>query len=583
MNFTFFKYFIYLFLLIHFRFLQSHTPAFPIKEIHLLHADLTQKNAKIAPNAWVLKGNVQFEHQGTILSCDSSVYYKEQNLFHGYDNVKMYSENRKLYAQFIEYDGNTRISKAYGNPIAYEGTTKLTANILIYNAQTKRSQAVGKAVLIDKKTRLTTHLLEYDGNTRQAYYTTGGTIYDGENTLVSQKADYFSTEKRAEFTSKVCLTNKKQTIRSERANYYTEPKRIDFSGPTIIEKNENPKDFIYTENGSHYTQQKTSYSSAPSSSIHHNGKTLKGDRLYFDHTKGYGSATGNVWIEEPEKNRYLSGGYAEVYQNLDSVILTDRPVAIKVLKDDNLFIHTDTLTAVRQPDSTHILRAYPFAKIFKANMQGKCDSIFYKEATGIIEFHTDPVLWVQGHQLTGDTMYAYINAKKESIESVDIIGNSFIISKIDTINEVEFNQMKGRKMTGFFENNEMKKLIVTGNGQILYYADDEDEKTKKKKRIGINKSTCGIIEVYLNQHKIQRISCQQKAQSELAPESKIPKEQRFLSKFLWREKERPQKIQEIFIPDLLKYRNEQQAEQRAIEKLKKDPDKNPEDDKQQET
>ncbi|XCI75354.1 MAG: OstA-like protein [Flavobacteriales bacterium] len=571
MNFILFKYFIYLFSLIHFRFLQSQAPSVPIKEIHLLHADLTQKNTNIDPDAWFLKGNVQFKHQSTTLSCDSAVYYKEQNRFHGYNNVNMYSANRKLYAQFIEYDGNTSISKAYGKPVAYEGATELNADTLIYNAKTKRSQAIGKAVLIDKKTRLTTHLLEYDGNTRQAYYTTGGRIYDGENTLVSQKAVYFSTEKRAEFTTKVRLTNKEQTIHSEHANYYTEPKRIDFSAPTIIEKNENPKDFIYTENGSHYTQQKISYSSAPPSSIHHNGKTLKGDRLYFDHTKGYGSATGNVWLEKPEKNSYLTGGYTEVYQNPDSIILTDRPVAIKVLKDDNLFIHADTLTAVRQTDSTYILRAYPFAKIFKTNMQGKCDSIIYKEATDIIEFHTDPILWAQEYQLTGDTMYAYINTKKEALDSVNIIGNSFAINKINMLNELEFNQIKGREMTGFFKNNEMKKLIVTGNGQSLYYADYEDEKIKKKTHIGINKSTCGIIEVHLNQHKIQRISCQQKAQSELAPESKIHEKQRFLPKFLWREKERPQKIKEIFIPDLLKYRNEQQAEQRAIEKLKKDP------------
>lgn len=567
-----FKYFVSLFLFTNFCFLQSQVPT--LKEIRLIHADFIQKNVNIDPDGWFLKDNVQFEHEGTILSCDSATYYKEKNRFHGQGNVKMHSENRRLHSRFIEYDGNTSISKAYGNPVVYEGNTKLIADTLIYNTQTKRSQAVGKAILVDGKTRLVTELLEYDGNTCQAYYNTGGTIYDGKNMLFSQKAIYFSTEKRARFTKKVRLVNKEQTLHTTYADYHIKHKRIDFSGPTVIEKNENPKDFIYTENGSYYTEKKISHTHTPPSSIHNNGKILKADSLYFDHVKGYGSGTKNVWLEDPEKKRYLTGGHIEVYQNPDSAILTDRPVAIKILKNDKLYIHADTLTAVQQPDTTYIIQASPFAKIFKTDMQGKCDSIIYKEASGLIEFHTEPILWTQGNQLTGDTIYAYIDQKKEILDSVDIIENAFSVNKPESLNEKEFNQMKGRKMVGLFENNQMKKLIVKGNAQSLFYAYDEDEKTRKKKRIGINKSNCGIIETHVNQRKIEKISCQGGAQSELSPESKIPEEQRFLPQFLWREKERPRKMEEIFIPDLLKYRNEQEAEQRSIEKLQKFPEDN---------
>ncbi|XOD67254.1 MAG: OstA-like protein [Flavobacteriales bacterium Tduv] len=567
MNSNPFKNLVTLFLFTHFCLLQSQVH--PFKKIRLIHADLTQKNANIDPYAWFLKGNVQFEHEQTTLSCDSATYYKEKNRFHGQGNVKMHSENRSLHSRFIEYNGNTSISKAYGNPVVHEGDTELRADTLIYNAQTKRSQAVGKAILVDGKTRLSTELLEYDSNTRQSYYNTGGTIYDGENTLFSRKATYFSIEKIARFTTKVRLVNKEQTLQSRQADYHIKPKRIDFSGPTFIEKNENPKDFIYTENGSHYTEKKISYAHTPPSSIHINGKTIKADSLYFDHIKGYGSGTGNVWVEDPEKKRYLTGGHGEVYQTPDSAILTDRPVVIKVLENDKVYIHADTLTAIQQPDSTYIIKASPFAKMFKTDTQGKCNSIIYKEASGVIEFHIDAILWVQENQLTGDTMYAYINKKKEILDSVDIIENAFAVNKVDKLNEKEFNQMKGRKMTGFFENNQMKKLIVKGNAQILFYVDDEDEKTRKKKRIGINKATCNIIEAHLNQRKIQKISCQEKAQSELSPESKVPEEQRFLSQFHWYEKESPREMKEIFIPDLLKYRNEQKAEQRAIEKIQK--------------
>ena len=53
-----------------------------------------------------------------------------------------------------------------------------------------------------------------------------------------------------------------------------------------------------------------------------------------------------------------------------------------------------------------------------------------------------------------------------------MIANSFVISQDSMTN---FNQIKGRKMTAFFDEKSISHVIVLGNGESLYYALEEKE------------------------------------------------------------------------------------------------------------
>lgn len=537
------------------------------KKIHLVHADLIQKKSAIDPDALFLSGNVSFEHQGNTLDCDSAVYYEKRNEFKGFGRVKMHSKDRRLTGEKLEYNGNSGIAKAYEKPVAYEKETEIRADTLYHDSRTKISKAIGNALLTDKNTCVSSSILEYNGNNAKAYYTTGGAVYDEKNILKSLKGTYFSKEKKAEFLSNVDIENQEYKILSQKADYYTEEKKVDFFGPTTIRKKLKPQEYIYTEKGSYYTEGKKAYGQK-ASSLHYNGKILKGDSLYFDQMSGFGSATGNVWLEDSEKKRFLTGGYGEVYQQYDSAIFLKKPLAIKLIKNDSIFIHADTLIAVKNIESASVMRAYHFAKMYKTNMQAKCDSIVYHEAQGQMSFYKDPVFWHENQQVLGDTIHAYIHPEKEVIDSMQIIGNAFAISKVDSLNEKEFNQLKGRLMSAYFKNSQIDSIEAKGNAQSLFFAEEEEQKNKGKRRIGINRSDCGLILAWFTpEQKIRRVSCRQKAHSTLSPEIKMPEQERFLSHFQWRDKERPIKKEEIFIPDILAYRKEQEEEQKAIKNL----------------
>ena len=61
-------------------------------------------------------------------------------------------------------------------------------------------------------------------------------------------------------------------------------------------------------------------------------------RAYFDDNLEYASASKNIRIIDKKENLIIKGDYAEVFEKLDSALITKNPVAINITKSDSLFI-----------------------------------------------------------------------------------------------------------------------------------------------------------------------------------------------------------------------------------------------------
>ena len=102
-------------------------------------------------------------------------------------------------------------------------------------------------------------------------------------------------------------------------------------------------------------------------------------------------------------------------------------------------------------------------------------------------------------------------------------------------------------MTVYYKENEVKLAKVIGNAQAITYADDQNEKTKEVERIGVSLSTCGFIEALFEERRVQIISCNIGALTDIYPMSMISREQRFFPDFNWNTKDRLRKWQDIFL------------------------------------
>lgn len=501
-------------------------PLKPEEKIKLINADKIIKDpTKYDGNQYFI-GNVQIEQKGSILTADEVVLYSEEN--------------------FAKAIGNVRLQNADGSVI--------TAGEMEYDGNTQKGVARKNVVLTDPKQTIKTEILYYDKLASQAYFNTGGTISDTQgNVMYTKSATYFLDTKMIDFVGNVKIDNAQYIIEGVNIKQNQNTKVAEFFGPTTITNRSNPKNRVYTERGTYRMETKEAFLNK-NSKIFYNDKILTGDDMYFNQITGFGKATGNVTLDDPKERRYIKGGYGEIFEKKDSSMMTKNPYAVKIMEKDTAYFAAEKIISFQKPDSLDItvkksfLRAYKKARIYKSNAQGRADSIAFNETDGVMHMFTNPILWSGEKQVTGDKVEAYFNTKSENIDSLKVIGNAFAISKVDSLTlKDEFNQVKGKFMTVYYQGNDIKEARVVGNAQAIVYVDDTDQETKKPERIGITLSTCGIIGALFEEKALQIISCSIGAVSDTYPMSKIEPSRRKFPDFNWNTKDRIRKWQDILV------------------------------------
>lgn len=511
-------------------YLQAPSPAQPKQvrpedKVKIIHADEIKKSPEKYDGNQYFTGNVQIEHQGSILTADEVVLYNEEN--------------------FVKAIGNTRLQNTDGSVI--------TAGEMEYDANTQKGVARKNVVLTDPKQTIKTDILYYDRLANQAYFNTGGTISDGQNVTYAKVGTYFLNTRVVDLTGNVKIETPQYTIEGPNIKQNQNTKIADFLGPTTITSKTNPRNRIYTEKGTYKMDSKEAFLTK-NSRIYYNEKILTGDDMYYNQISGFGKATGNVTLDDPIEKRYIKGGYGEIFEKKDSAMMTKNPYAVKVMEKDSIYFAAEKIISYQRPDTVDIkvkksyLRAFKKARIYKSNAQGRADSIAFNETDGIMHMYTNPILWSGEKQVTGDKVEAYFNTKTEDIDSLKVIGNAFAISKVDSLTlKDEFNQVKGKFMTVYYEKNAIKEARVVGNAQSIVYVDDTDQETKKPERIGITLSTCGIIGALFEERALQIISCSIGAASDTYPMSMIEPSKRKFPDFNWNTKDRIRKWQDILV------------------------------------
>src|SRR5690606_10338964 len=181
------------------------------------------------------------------------------------------------------------------------------------------------------------------------------------------------------------------------------------------------------------------------------------------------------------------------------------------------------------------LLAFRSVMLVKTDLSGVADSLLYNYSDSSIQLFEDPVMWNQKSQITADSMVFYI--ANEELDRVFMKDNVFVITQ-DTL--VNFNQMKGRTMVGYFEEGQMDKIDIDGNGESLYFALQADTISH-----GINKTLSANIKLRFKDGAIQRVTYGVKPDGKFTPFQLITEENSRLEGFKWRFEEKPT-MEDIF-------------------------------------
>jgi lipopolysaccharide export system protein LptA len=470
---------------------------------------------------------VHLFHEGALIKSDVSYFYPKENFF-----------------------------RANGDVIFTQGDSlKMTCDQIEYNGTSKLAKAWGKVVLERPDMNLKTDTLYLDRANSKAFYNSFGTIVDEKRKLTSIRGIYFMDEKKYRFIYRVKIDDPEYLLNSQRLDYYTESDKAFFYGKTTIVGEEYD---IYCEKGAYDTQlQRGNFQE--NAVIFYDNKEIRGDSLYFENEKNYAAATNNISVIDTLNKSVINGHYGEIFKAKDSAIITRRALAINIIDQDSLYIHADTLIATG-PTEKKILRGYYDVRVFKTDLRGKSDSLHLDQSTGLIKLlklplsrkenqiltasqknKKNPILWFGKSQMSGDKIFLTSDMETKKLDSLKIIGNSWIIER-DSISDSGFNQIKGGVLDGLFKEGELREIDVSKNTEVIYYMySDEDNEL-----IGIDKTTCSRLKMVTRENQIEDITFFVSPDGNLFPDKDLPFNERKLEGFIWREDERPNTIQELF-------------------------------------
>ena len=479
------------------------------------------------PGATILTRNnssqVHVKHKGIELWCNEAIYYGNED--------------------FIEAFGNVRVKQ--GDSI------NMTSKYVEYSGKTQLAYASGDVILIDPDSKLYTDILHFDRIRQQAYYNQKGKVVrDTSGTITSTRGRYYMTSKKYQFVDNVKLVNPEYIIDTEQLDFYTESGFAFLYGPTTITSEAS---VIYCERGYYNTNNDTGYF-VKKSKINYNDRIVEGDSLYFDRNKSFASATNNITVTDTLNNSIIKGHYAEIFREKDSVFITKRALAITEQENDSIFMHSDTLM-VTGPADNRIIRGYYNAKMFKSNLSGKADSIHMNQKSGLtqlINFYDldsdvftkkkHPILWHFESQITGDSIHLISNSKNETLDSLKVFNNAFVINK-DSLGE-GYNQISGKRLNGLFVDNALETIDVIKNAETIYYLRNSEDEL-----IGIVKSKSGAIKIWISENEIDELRKLNQIGGMTYPEEDFPEKERKLKGFIWRNDERPKSIEDLFADD----------------------------------
>jgi lipopolysaccharide export system protein LptA len=479
------------------------------KRVDIINADtlFIVRDKQTGRDWYRLITNVILRHNEIIMKCDSAHYFPDK----------------------VQVTAFSRIKIEQGD------TLDILGDYLLYDGVTETAIMTGRVELIDKETHLFTNSVTYDVKNEIAQYPDSGRIINGDNKLTSKIGTYYVSQNLFHFKDSVKIVNPDYVMTADTMDYNTQTETAYFTGPSEMSGD---SIYLYCERGWYDTKNNVTriWKNAV---IDNRQQIICGDSLFYDDNTGYGQSFNNVSIADTNNHLIVKGNYAWYYKNPERFQVTDSAMFIQISDKDSLFLHADTINAFTVTDtagvSFRLMRAYYGCRVFSKDLQAKCDSLAYSFQDSVIRLYDEPVLWSEENQLTADSMAIF--TRNRQADRMELYNSAFVCSQVD---EARFNQIKGRSLTGYFRDNELYKIDISGNGESIYFLIDGEN------IVGVNTAKCATIEIGIEDGKIRDIIQRQSPEGVIDPPKMTGQGQIRLDGFNWFDNLRPKKLSDIF-------------------------------------
>ena len=194
---------------------------------------------------------------------------------------------------------------------------------------------------------------------------------------------------------------------------------------------------------------------------------------------------------------------------------------------------------VVEQDTTMVglLTASGHARMFRNDVQARCDSIVFFQLDSIARLYTNPVVWNEEgrHQYVADSIAVLIG--DDRLKQADLMSNAFVIIQES---DVCFDQIRAAEMMAYFDTSAtLKRFDALGGTSALFYLEENGDFATA------NRVECNIMSAYMENGELDRVYYFENPKNNAYPVVKLPKEEKELRGFNWRASERPRSREDI--------------------------------------
>ncbi len=503
------------------------------KKIQIIQADSMVYTTQELGKFRKLLNHVILKHEDALMYCDSAIIDVDANYLTAYGKQVHInkSDTVQVWGDFLEYFGDQHLGRLTGSCSMRDNAMILTAPEINYNTQTDIGNYMSGGRIVNKNTTITSAIGYY-------YHNTGIAVFYGDVHLHDEDKNIYADSLRYDLNKEI-------------AYFITKTKIIDKDSNVII-----------TDEGYYDTKKKKAFFTK-SVELHKEDTYVKANTLDYDDEEKRSVAQGNVIFSDSSQNITLLSNYMYSEEKNSLLYAYKDPLLIKPADNgkDTLYLSADTILTYKiaiqdtasEIDSIRILQSFYHTKIKQGEMSARCDSMYYDELDSIYKLYVKPVLWMDSTQISGDSIF--LITKNKVISEVQVFNNAFIINLQDA---AIFNQVKGKFITAYIEDDKIKKVDVDGNAESIYFIRDDDEAY-----IGANKSKSGFITMNFKDDKADRIKLTISPEAVFTPMKKIQPESFRLEGFNWQWNLAPKTIEDV-IRDKSQYQKYLLNQQRMV-------------------
>lgn len=175
-------------------------------------------------------------------------------------------------------------------------------------------------------------------------------------------------------------------------------------------------------------------------------------------------------------------------------------------------------------------------KIFRRDIQVRCDSMHYSDLDSIARFYKDPVIWnEENRQYYSDSLAVLI--KKGRVDRASLMSNAFVVTQEDSL---LYDQIKSAEIMAFFDSTSaLKRFDALGGATAVFFLRENDRLAT------VNKVESKMLSGNFVNGNIDRIYYYDSPKNDAYPVVQFPQQERYLKGFRWIPELRPTGKQDI--------------------------------------